>query len=619
MSRLSGDSASGHKPLRLQQLYNNISNTVFSISALAYMWTIVSQQTAFRDPYVVLAGNFRELVVAAITVPLLILNPVIGARSSRDSSLWLSRTQCVVQCMTILSFGLSTYLFTYKAGIQRSPGPVDVTLVVDLNTWGNAGIGARYVIGALIVAEAVAEIVGGALTLFAGCAIYVVAKRASARITELAEVERSFWAPGGSRMGLLALNPSGHPWMSTIPYEVVEEICKHLGIYNLLFVCLVDKRLNAAGTRWLYRSVVLRNARQSVKFFRTVQRSDTAANAVRILTFDPSMGIFGWDWLPAYHKLMAAAMRRMVNIDSLPLQASRHLPLLLSDAHFPALQRCDLHLTPATPTFLARHPRLRTVHFRSGLHLNHNYAFYRDEFRRNAAGFSHLEILTCPSYIAGAILPQPHLRSLAIVWNGPTAAMDAADVYSRICLLDHTLDVLHNITTMDELSLHIRAMKDCILPIAKLNFLVTDIPTRPNPNVFLQFEQALSSMPSLKVLYITGATRRPVLPDVDALDEEQDVVQALCAFRPSLTQVILGSGTNWVVAARGVVLPSLPQRPLYAAIPDTRLTARWIERSVQSGRIRWDFVPLVMDLPYVNRLALIVPMISWALRERRYV
>ena len=192
------------------------------------------------------------------------------------------------------------------------------------------------------------------------------------------------------------------------------------------------------------------------------------------------MGLFIWEWLPAYHKLMAAAMRRMVNIENLPLQASRSLPLLLADAHFPSLQRCDIHLTPATPAFFARHQRLRTVHFRSGLANNLNHAFFHDEFARGSAGFSRLEILTCPSYIAGAILPQPNIRSLAIVWNGSTMAQDAPEVYAKLSMLDHTLDVLHNITTMSELPTHIRAMKDRVLLLAKLNFLVTDIPTRPH-------------------------------------------------------------------------------------------------------------------------------------------
>ena len=58
---------------------------------------------------------------------------------------------------------------------------------------------------------------------------------------------------------------------------------KYLGVYHLLFVCLVDKRLNAVGTRWLYRGATLKNARQSVKFFRTIIRSDGAAKSVRTL------------------------------------------------------------------------------------------------------------------------------------------------------------------------------------------------------------------------------------------------------------------------------------------------------------------------------------------------
>ncbi|KAI5826648.1 hypothetical protein K523DRAFT_419074 [Schizophyllum commune Tattone D] len=601
-----------------QQLLSNISNTVFSFSALAYLWSTIGYQTAFREPYVVLVGNFRELVVAAITVPFLVLNPIVGALSQRDRTLRTARIHSGIQCMSFLTFGIATYLFTYKAKIQQHPGRIDVTLVFNLNDWGLFGDIARYAIHVCIVAQAIAGVVSGVVTLVAVCALYVVARRASQRLTELAEVEKTFWIEEGPRMRLQALTPSGHPWLSIIPPEIVDEICKYLGVYHLLFVCLVDKRLNAVGTRWLYRGVTLKNARQSIKFFRTIIRSDVAAKSVRTLTLDPSMGLFIWDWLPAYHKLMAAAMRRMVNIENLPLQASRSLPLLLADAHFPSLQRCDIHLTSATPAFLSRHQRLRTVHFRSGLANNLNHAFFHDEFARGSAGFSRLEILTCPSYIAGAILPQPNIRSLAIVWNGSTMAQDAPEVYAKLSMLDHTLDVLHNITTMSELPTHIRAMKDRVLLLAKLNFLVTDIPTRPHQDVFLQFEDALRSTPLLKVLYITGATRRPVLPDVDALDEEQDIVQALWARRPSLTQVILGSGTNWIVAAQGVVLPSFPQRPLYAAIPDSRLTARWIERSVRSGRIRWDYVPQVMDLPYVNRLELVVPMISWALRERRY-
>ncbi|TRM70630.1 hypothetical protein BD626DRAFT_478073 [Schizophyllum amplum] len=601
-----------------QQIMSILSNSVFSISALAYMSAVLNHQAAFREPYIVLVGNWLELFVVASTVLLLLFCPILGLLSKRYTGLGFSRVHALAQFLAYLAFGISTYLFTYKARIMLRPGAVNVTLIINLNDWGFvAGSAARCVVTLFKAMETLIGMTSGIVTFVAIGALFVVTRRASKRISELAKVEATFWDARASRMGHLAHNPSGHPWLSDMPPEILEEICKRLGLYNLLFVCLVDKHLNASATRWLYRHVLLRKMSQSVKFFRTIVHSDAAAAAVRTLFIDPSRITSDAScWLPAYHKLMAAAMRRMRGVEILPLQHSRYLPLLLANAHFPALQQCDIHLTSATPVFLSRQPTLRSVYIRTRLPIDVDYAFYHDEFRHIASSFSNVEILTCPSYIAGAILPQPSVRSITIMWNSETIAWDAAEVYGRLCMLEPTLYVLRSITTMRELPAHLRAMKSYPLTTTKIDFRVTDIPPRPDADVYLQFADVLSKIPTLKVFYLTGTRVLPVFLDLNALDEEQDVVHTFCSRCPSLVQVILGSGTNWVVASRGTVLPSLPRRS-DATMPDSRLTARWIERSVHSGRIGWDCVPQVMELPYVDRLALIVPMISWAFRERQ--
>ncbi|TRM62730.1 hypothetical protein BD626DRAFT_569865 [Schizophyllum amplum] len=397
----------------------------------------------------------------------------------------------------------------------------------------------------------------------------------------------------------------------TCPQEIIDEICEYLATKDLLSITITCSRFHAATIHPLYRSVHLSTALQAVRFFRTVVSRRDAAVAVKYLMPDRCvfLSIKG-SRSPTFFRLAASALNRMINVRQLALHHAVLLPTLLAHTPFQNLRSCYIHLTSDTATFLANQRLLESS---------------RGQFSElPAACLARLEVYSAPSFLILPVLPRARVKHLPIKWSTPLESPEThvQDVYSCLAASKTPLKILHNFSSYDDFELQLNAL---VAHPPRLEYLLwfefTGRFLRPLNDIYQKVEEVMFALPTIKELRVTGVGRPLITEAVGLvlLDLEHDTVAAYKKRCPKLSSCILASGNRWRFVEKTTVLPVSLHNTSMLFSPDQSLTARWIVRSVASGRISYEYAALFVNYPEIKLHELMVGMVQNTprIRQRR--
>ncbi|KAJ7150773.1 hypothetical protein C8R46DRAFT_1124110 [Mycena filopes] len=319
---------------------------------------------------------------------------------------------------------------------------------------------------------------------------------------------------------------------STLPTELVDLIAAHTCRPELLVLGRTDRRVHTVCLRQIYRDISLSDVRAVVLFFRTVISNKLVASYVLKFAIESwLLGLF-----KAFGALMRTGMSKLTALSELE-SVTPHIFHLFSDMYFPHLRDCTIPLSRDTAGFLQLHPKL--------LHL----VVYNPFDLPVPASLSNPPIILPdlatfmgPHTVASLLLPGSQTELATITYHRHDTGT-FADTLSPIGAAVPTLRALFSIVSSwdpalpDEIAAHLPS-----LSTVKIRNRAQLISADALPSFFLSIDTMVHALRNLITLDILVTPSYPL--DNRAMEFEH--VRRWGGISPSLTLVLLPSGTRWV-------------------------------------------------------------------------
>ncbi|KAJ7148808.1 hypothetical protein C8R43DRAFT_1008826 [Mycena crocata] len=392
---------------------------------------------------------------------------------------------------------------------------------------------------------------------------------------------------------------------SNLPNELIREISGWTERRDLLFLCQTSRQMHAICLQWIYRLIVLDDAAQVVRCFKTIISRTEAANSARILKISCTpRHVF-----KSFGNTFRSGIKRLKYLQRLDVSSSLTLFRLLSSVHFPLLTHCSIPSSTDMMPFLKEHPLIAELevlpNFEEGTvgaYLSIQDTAFERASHTEPISMPKLQCFSGPAVVAYLVVPGSPTSHLSIYWGDgisratsfsdgvatlARASVDVVELSSLICTWDRTI--------LSALAKHMPRIQ---------HLAFRNIRDYEEREIFVAaVEDTLPALPMLHTLHLLEGI--PTASQDDHLDEEFETVRRWGDIGPQLYGVSLPGNTPWGCLSGAWLPGALPSALLTGHKTITLHQLKWFLRTVVTRTLPQQYSRAAQALTMLNASGLL--------------